>query len=277
MRWFALLVCFTLFCGLCFAQSQRYVWIRCDDSDQWALMDNSRPVRDRQLGVFQISKDSYFPLDGDSWLAAEEPPQGAGLPPGVQRKLPTGVVASKVPSGNHTYYKGQEISKDQALALLAGQKALNSVQGNGKIPDDSKKIRISIIGSSQACAAPLAVAKKHPEFVTVDYRPEAWMITRQGFVTPKDPTIYIQQPGPDGADIRRLDGYEGDVAFEAVLHEVIGRKIAPNPQYDAGKDEGWYKKNLAPLLNAEVPWLPVAVVGGLLFYALWSRRKKIAL
>lgn len=271
----SLLLCMFLVCGVAGAEPRRYEWVQTENVDQWALMDYARPFAQRQVGVYEVSRGEYSPLVNDKWMKPEEPPAGAGLPPGcAQRALPTGVMASKIPSGDHVYHNGKEISKEEALALLAGNKALHSIEGD-KIPDDSKKIRVNVIGTVQGCAAPVTAAKKHAEFAVTEYRPEAWMINRQGFYYPADPTIYIQQP--DGTVIRRLDGWQGDELFDKVLQEVVGRKIGPNPAYEPAKDEGWFKKNILPVLQGDIPWIPVVVVAGLLGYALWSRRKKVSL
>lgn len=268
---------------------QRYFWQQIEGNpDQWALMDLSRPFNSRQVGVYVLSKDEYSPLIEEHWGIPEEPPALAGLPPGCQHKaLPTGVISSRITKGDHVYHNGEEISKEQALALLAGKAAYEvskksvGAEGDSRIPDDTKKIRVSVIGSEVACKEPLELAKKYPGLLVVDYRPDDWMIKRQGFVVLADPTIYIQEPGEKGKVVRRLDGWLGAEKFTEVLQEITSisqqaeRRVAPNPDYDPNKDEGWYKRIIIPALEG-FPWIPAATVGSFVVFALWSRRKKIA-
>lgn len=250
----------------------RYCWVSAPP-DQWALLDLARPQGQRQIGSWDIDSGTYTPLLFDKWLAPEEPPAGAGLPPGCKRRNPpTGVMMSKITGGDLVLRGGKEISKKKALELLGSPPVQH--QGDKKVPDDKNKIRINIIGSKAATALPMAVAARHPDLVSVAYDPSAWMIQRQGFLVKSDPTVYIQ--APDGAVLRRLEGYQGDAAFETVLQEV-SRKIAPVPNYDGAKDEGWLPRlrPLIPSLSGGLPWIPLAIIGAGLAYCLWSRRKKI--
>lgn len=260
------------------AHAARWSWMRTPaDADQWALLDGTLPAGRRQVGVLEAASGVYTPYDraANQWGRPCEPPAGAGLPPGCRLRLPpTGVIEGKLHhSGSHITRGGHQISKQEALATLAGKPLV----GGGKpMPMDGGKRRVNVIGSAAKCAAAMAAAGKHAEFDATEFRPDAWQITRQGFLATADPTIYVQEP--DGTVIRRLDGYEGDAAFEAVLSEIAtGHRVRPNPEYDGTKDAGWLAR-IKPWLSwgvGGVPWIPLALTGALLGFALWSYRKKV--
>jgi hypothetical protein len=261
-----LLLCFP---GPTFAVN--YVWYAPNEY-QWALLDYDRPAGQRQIGIWDTATGLYTPLIDGEWGAQCSCPSTP--PPGIsrrrERELPTGVDHRRLPQAPRIWRNGKEISHGEAMKLLA--------EDDKRIPDDKALPRCTIIGSSAACAAPLAVAKHHSEYVTMEYRPDAWMIARQGFYAPSDPTIYIQKA--DGTVIRRLDGYEGDEKFEAALNGS-DRKIAPTPNYDPSKDDGWLSR-IKPFLPAlpGLPklnqyWLPISVIGGLLFMAVYTRKQKL--
>lgn len=280
-----ILVCCFFFCLPTSTQAARYVWQQAD-ARTLALLDYDQPAGTRHVGSYDIPSGVYLPFTDGQW--GKPSPLPAQLPEGVipPRKpqpkpedKPTGVIIAKVPQGEGVWKNGVEIDRQKALDMLGAPR--RRVADDDRIPDDQKHIRVSVIGSKEKCAGPVAVAKQHKDLVTADYRPDAWMIQRQGFVCKNDPTIYIQDA--KGAVLRRLDGYEGDTAFESVLEDVE-RKIGPDPIYDPSKDEGWTPRlpklpklpRIPKLPSSEdLPWMPAAVATVLTAWAFLKKSVKL--
>jgi hypothetical protein len=111
---------------------------------------------------------------------------------------------------------GRVVSREEALkALQAGQ-----------LTDDSKKPRLTVIGSAEERQKVLAglPAEVRDRFLVKDYAPDHWAVKGAGFKTDGHPTVYVQ--AADGKVLHRQDDGEGVV--EAV------RKADPN--YDPRKD-----------------------------------------
>ncbi len=136
---------------------------------------------------------------------------------------------------------------------VAGQEALRLIE-KPEIPDDSKAMRVTVIGPKDECQRVLqdlatspALANYRDRLVVRDHRPDDWSVARTGFVTSGHPTIYLQ--APDGTVLHRQDAYAGpDKLAEAI------RKA--DPTYNPAQDPDVTK----PLINA-ANLAPVAVLG----------------
>jgi hypothetical protein len=152
-------------------------------------------------------------------------------------ELPTGVEADKV--GIH----GEQYRINGRLA--AKKHAIETIEkgDGGQVPDDTKKLRLTIIGTEADQARVLADVNSHAAFaslkdklLTQDYSPANWALSA-GFVTTGGPTIYLQ--APDGKVLLRQDSYAGaDALAEAI------RKADPN--YDPTRDPNGKPKPVQP-------------------------------
>lgn len=210
----------------------------------------------RQIGTYRHDDGRYYPFDGQSWGPAAVCP--TDLPTGAVKRacscsscgpkcpcerdgecrqaLPSDVIAqnfgvdlSKL-SGDPSprYYLGdRKVERDQVVEAITAP----------RLPDDSRKGRITVIGSPEATKGVLATLKGIPEaaeYVIKEYQPTDWAV-RPGFVTTGNPTIYVQ--AADGRVLHRQDDPQG-------LAEAL-RKARPD-----------YKSENDPDLRKLIPSLP---------------------
>lgn len=137
-----------------------------------------------------------------------------------------GVDESKLRRDPPENYKlgGQGITRGEAMAAI----------GKGEVPDDSKLLRLTVIGSEPERKAVLADLEGHPALAPYKgklsvqaYAPDNWAVHRVGFVTAGHPTIYVQAPG--GKVLHRQDVYTG----AEKLAEAVRRA---DPNYSPNKD-----------------------------------------
>jgi hypothetical protein len=178
------------------------------------------------------------------------------------RQVPTGVDSSKLGQNKNYTINGKMVSKNQAFAALGTP-----------LPDDTKSLRFTVIGSESDRKKVLTDINSSPAFATIrpnlviqDYEPNHYEVERSKFVNTGTPTIYLQ--ANDGEVLLRTDTYEGPEQ----LSEAI-RKADPN--YDPSKDPNGKPK---PVVNPtpatpQVPhWLIYVGLGaGAMF--LLTRRK----
>jgi hypothetical protein len=127
---------------------------------------------------------------------------------------------------------GKAVSREEALqALQAGQ-----------LSDDSQKLRLTVIGSTEEQKQVLAAlpADVRDKWLIKAYSPSAWAVKNAGFKTDGHPTVYLQAPG--GKVLHRQD--DADRVAEAV------RRADPN--YDPAKDPD-LRKPKAPDRPAPAP------------------------
>lgn len=139
---------------------------------------------------------------------------------------------------------GQVVSRDEAL------KALQS----GRLTDDSKKLRLTVIGSGAERQKVLSglPSEVRDRCLVKDYAPDHWAVKGAGFKADGHPTVYVQ--APDGKVLHRQDDGEG--VAEAV------RKADPN--YDPKKDPDLRKApqpNPSPAPAPAPPSAPPEVPG----------------
>jgi hypothetical protein len=166
-------------------------------------------------------------------------------------------------SGKETYkINGKEVSKARAIEAIEG----------GTLPDDSNKLRLTVIGPDAERQAVVNDLKSSPLLSSVrdtclvqDYAPDAPMLQSCGFVTTGHPTIYLEKP--DGTVLHRQDDYAGGA--EALATAV--RKADPN--YHPDTDPNKTKPDLIPGLDlADINPLVWLAGGGLVFLVLWRKR-----
>lgn len=151
-------------------------------------------------------------------------------------------VTSKKQIVLHSGGGKQHLSPEQARLILSENKTL---------PDDSRKVHLTVIGSAEKRKQVRDDLAKAPELTRLadrllvqDYGPEDWPVKDVGFETNKgDPTIVIQSR--KGGVLHAQYEYRGPAklaeAIESALAEAARRK---DPDRDPSKD---------PDLNKSVP------------------------
>ena len=200
----------------------------------------------RQIGAYHLVEDYYRPLDPvtSEWGKRCAPPIAA-----PRRNF--GLTQEKIRDGDHYSLNGREVSKERIQQVLA--------DADRQVPDDSGKLRLTVIGDPDWRSIVAEDLPKHPalaswkdKIVAAWYPPGHWAIARQGFRTSGRPTIYIQ--APDGAVLHRQDDYQGGAE---ALAEVL-RKL--DPHYQPEKDRDRRKVDLTRWLLPKVPWSVPAVL-----------------
>lgn len=147
---------------------------------------------------------------------------------------------------------------------VGAHEARQAVTGDGAIPDDRNKLRLTVIGDEaqrrQVChdlASAPELADFRGRYAVQDYPPDHWAVARAGFATDGRPTIYVQDAG--GKVLHRQDDYRGPADLAGALRRA-------DPGYDRRRDPDLRKLGLPFLLDlSEIPapaWLLAA--GGLL-------------
>jgi hypothetical protein len=251
---------FTVCCWLLMAAPMHagYEWrFFDDDEDQIALWRDGR-----QFGNYRYSTREFFPLLAPgTWGDAcppPYPPPAAGVSPAQVEPDGTvnfGLDRKRLSANGKHFVNGREVSKEELLQAL----------GPPRLPDDSKWLCLTIIGSETARKQVLSDLKTSPllapwkdRIKVQDYPPDHWAVKDAGFVTSGRPTIYCQ--AADGKVLHRQDDYRGAQALAEVLRKA-------DPMYQPEKD---------PDLNktlSNVP-LPVWIGGVLLVLLLWKGEDK---
>jgi hypothetical protein len=173
-----------------------------------------------------------------------------------------GVEWDKLNEGSRITMSGQLITHDEAMD-----------QVTGKIPDDSKKLRVLVIGpeaSRKPVIDELMGAGLSERVIVWGVAADHWSLKEQTtgqaiYKTSGKPTVYCQ--APDGKVLHRQD--DGDKAAEAIRKAVKA--------YDAAKDPD-LRKDVLPLPSPGpiqvpsniVPWLLV-VSGAVVFLYLRAK------
>jgi hypothetical protein len=166
-------------------------------------------------------------------------------------------------SGKESYkINGQEVSKAQAVQAIEGS----------ELPDDSNKMRLTVIGSDSDRQAVVNDLKSSPILASIrdtcliqDYTPDAPMLAGCDFVMTGKPTIYLQKP--DGTVLHRQDDYTGGA--QALADAV--RKADPN--YHPDSDPNKTKPDLLPGVDLlQIPLEAWALGLGAVGFLLWRKR-----
>jgi hypothetical protein len=151
--------------------------------------------------------------------------------------------------------RGKQVSRQEAIDAVTGA-----------IPDESKKLHLTVIGPADARARVLEDLKKEPLAGLADrllvqaYDPSHWAVKDAGFVTGGSPTVYLQ--ARDGKVLHRQDSYDGPQK----LAEAIRRA---DPKYDPKADPNLTSPlgGVLALFN-QIPPVGWLLVGGGVLYLL---------
>lgn len=239
-----------------------------------------------QIGAVNVRQNYYLPLvdaQKREWgepiaLSVEKKPHLIGdLEPEPKKEPmpPTGVEKDKLSDDPRITINGRSIATEEAIRIIKQQPK------RPEIPDDTTKLRVTVIGSESE-AAPFLAAWKQMD-AAIASRCIVWTVpadhwcltdTATGktiYKTDGHPTIYLQ--GPDGKVWHRQDGFAGVGDLEAIRQGV--------KNYDAAKDPDLRNPQpspgpLGPLVdnpdNYE-PLLPAAGLAGLAAVAMLLKRK----
>jgi len=118
---------------------------------------------------------------------------------------------------------------------ITRSEAANILQA-GSLPDDSGKLRLTVIGTQSDRRRVLEdlkgpLAEIAAQCLVQDYPPDHWAVAGVGFYTAGKPTIYVQ--APDGKVLHRQDDYDdGAEGFR----QAFERLRRPDPNYRPDKD-----------------------------------------
>src|SRR5262249_31485838 len=151
------------------------------DPAQVALMDGRR-----QLGVWVVAERAYYPRQGGGWGAACEPPIAPPRAPcGCDQTCPcvggecgcnrlsgrcgreghcgedAGAAADWVTRGVETDKVGRGPTYLRGGGAISRAQAFEAVQGKG-IPDDARRLRVTVIGAEAARGPVLRDLDSHP-------------------------------------------------------------------------------------------------------------------
>ena len=233
-------------------------WEWKEHTDGWRYLSDGKACR----GAFKAGV--WLPCDGKTWGKACPAPWEAKKQPTVRN---FGVDVDKLackdgePCPAPTYkINGHDVDRKTAMKAIVG----------ADVPDDTEKLRLTVIGSEAERKKVLADLDSSPQLVGVKervliqaYPPDHWAVTGAGFSAGGKPTIYVQ--APSGKVLHRQDDYADGASGLATAI----RKADPN--YDPKKDPDTRKPTVIPAdLQGYVPYLLLAAGGGL---GLWMLRK----
>lgn len=227
-------------------------WKQLDDSPEYALLRGGK-----QIGSCNVATGVYRPYTDGVWGEKTTPP--IPFPREVVTSDVFGVDSDKLGGRDRCTINGKPCSKREALqAIEAG------------IPDESGKIRLTVIGPDAARKQVVADIANHPSLagekgkcLVQSYEPTHWAVARAGFKTDGSPTIYLQKA--DGTVLHRQDKYEGPEKLAEAIRKA-------DPLYKPEKDP-----NLLDRLGLGMSWpksLPSPLVCGLIAVGLWFILKK---
>lgn len=271
-----LLVCVTAAAAL--GGDQKRNGFYCDQSDpDWS----GHFIDGEQVGALYHPTGDYYAYDryADRWTRS-------GVSPRLLRS--PGVIGNRTELGKGWFLDDQPIGDDEAAAWL---------EGNPAIPDDVRKLSLTVIGppaARQLVARDLTkvpeLRQLLPEYVTQFYDPSDPMIVSSGHMRGGNPTVYVQKK--NGEVIFRNDSYPGPNVMNAAMRTAlqIGDELRrPDPDYRPVLDPtaerligggGWFsslwKWFFFPLLFVVGLWfaslgLFLAAVAGVLGWALLKR------
>jgi hypothetical protein len=221
-----------------------------------------------QAGGYDVERDQWRSFDSDKNIWSEPQALFPRRCVGVAAKvIPNfGIMQAKLNgSTSHHSINGRSVSEQDAFTAL-----------QGKLTDDSQKLRLTIIGPEDKrrpvltdLAANAGLASLKDKVLVQSYDPSHWAVANAGFRATGQPTIYFQ--APDGKVLHRQDEYRGpDKLAEAI------RKADPNYQPDKDPD---LNKNNPPSPSpsfdlSHIPgWCCVACAAGIGFLILCRRKR----
>jgi hypothetical protein len=220
-----------------------------------------------QAGGYDVERDQWRHFDADKNVWGDPQALFPRRCVGAAAEVPNfGVMQTKLNgSTSHHSINGRSVTEEDALAAL-----------QGKLTDDSQKLRLTIIGPQEKRQVVLADWNASPSLAALKdkvlvqgYDPTHWAVANAGFRTTGQPNIYLQ--APDGKVLHRQDDYRGpDKLAEAI------RKADPN--YQPNNDPDLNKSNPpspSPSFDlSHVPgWCCAAGAAGAAFLVLRRRKR----
>jgi len=239
-------------------------WRFRDDEPQRAYLF----LDGRQAGGYDVEHDQWrsFEPEKNVWGEPQAlfPCRCLGTATEVVSNF--GIMQAKLNGAiSHHSINGRIVSEQDAFAAL-----------QGKLNDDSQKLRLTIIGPEDKRRAVLADLATNAglyllkdKMLVQSYDPSHWTVVNAGFRATGQPTIYLQ--APDGKVLHRQDEYRGpDKLAEAI------RKADPNYQPD--KDPDLNKNNPPSTFPSfdlsHIPgWCCAACAAGFGFLILCRRKR----
>lgn len=123
-----------------------------------------------------------------------------------------------------------------------------AIQSGGQLTDDSRKLRVTVIGPEADCKRALEAmpAELKGRYLVQSFRPDNFLVARAGFKTDGTPTVYLQDP-PDPKTGMGYVHWRED-AFTADTWEHVRRA---DPDHKPANDPGPHQPKPAP--PASVP------------------------
>lgn len=220
------------------AQGNEGDWRPNADPDQLALY-----VGGVQVGAHDYSTDKYVPIVGRDaagkaqWGQPTEPPVRPPHRPVTNFGVDAGKVRefAKFGAGGQVYsHEGRIVSREQAMRLMTP-----AIEQDGKLPDDGRLPRLTLIGPTADCQRVCADMATNPilaaykgQVLVQTYQPSDVMVARvvpPAVLAAGLPCIYLQRP--DGRVLWREAGYPGPDALATALRRT-------RPDYDPSRDPG---------------------------------------
>jgi hypothetical protein len=239
----------------------------------------------KAAGLWCSERHQFWPWDADTgaWGAACTPPVAvpAGAPAGACAwcqeapedpvRLNFGLNPDKLLHDGEERYSvnGRPVTRDRVREALEA----------GGLEDDSKKLRLTLIGPEADRKQVLADLEAHPSLrplrpglLVQAYPPDHWAVKDAGFLTTGKPTIYVQ--APSGKVLHRQDGYRGPEKMAEAI-----RKADPN--YNPARDPDLNRQVTPPVPDIDLSKLPrwawtlAGGAGVLLLLFLLNHRNKV--
>ncbi len=244
-------------------QEVGYRWQKLDEEQQ-ALYYHGKQIG--AMWVKGLKAGKYFSFDKGIWTEAVSPISNPDYRPEMKHAEENfGLDKTKIHQPTPNTISGKACTKEEALKSIYG----------AQVPDDGKKLRLTLIGPKADCDQVLNDLKASKDFEKLkdlwliqEYRPDEWAV-QSGFKKDGKPTIYLQTA--EGKVLHRQDDYQGGVTQ---LVEAI-RKA--DPLYDASKDPNVLQppSNGLPGPLKDIP-LPILLLGGGAVLLLIFNRKETA-
>lgn len=257
------------------APAAPYVWAYSDDKTEAYLYRG-----DVQVGGYNYVDRVYRRLTPEGWSEPTTPPVmiPADVRPAVGPEYSPvagdnfGVDSTKIhPPGNggSTYtHKGRPISRSEARELVAA---------DPQIPDETGKLRVTVIGVPSDRAAYVAAynapaaADVRARTVLWEMAPDHWTVAEYGFVAAGKPTVYVQTIDADGRGgkvLHRQDTYVvGDKSIDAIRRAIktydstkdLDLRVTASPAFNVDDFNAWLARNKHMLVGS------IAVVGAAIY------------
>lgn len=224
---------------------------RADDQGKFYLYK-----ADVQIGGWDDEAKQWRSFDSGKWSAPATPPWEVAV-------KNFGVATERLRSDNTYSYCGKKVD----------WKSIQAIFGDDRLEDDSKKLRLTVIGGKEECDRVLTDLKTHPKlsefsnrFAVQSYRPGTWP-TEVYRDAGKGPFyLSVQLPADSrgrGKELHSQKAYDGPDSLAIALAEAVRRA---DPNYDPSKTPD-LRKPPAPPPAPPAPNPPSAPDGS---WVLWA-------